>query len=281
MRRAPTTSTLTELAENLVSAGLGDSIIRLGAEANYTDPESTIGTDPSQYGDWAEYWANIVTAMRAVPGSDFRFDWTVNQYAAPVPFDLWYPGNSVVDIIGIDAYDSGITDSSLTSDERWQRLLNEPDGLNALAAFAAANNKPMSIGEWGLMDAGSPEYGAGDDPTYVGGLASFIDTHPVVYNSYFLKPLGNSENILPLTAAPLSLSVYRSTLALNEGVAPLNKPIVGMATTPHGDGYWLGASDGGIFSFGNASFQGRRVESTSTSRWLAWPPQPMAAGTGK
>jgi hypothetical protein len=36
----------------------------------------------------------------------------------------------------------------------------------------------------------------------------------------------------------------------------LNKPIVGMASTPTGDGYWLVASDGGIFAFGDAGFYG-------------------------
>jgi hypothetical protein len=36
----------------------------------------------------------------------------------------------------------------------------------------------------------------------------------------------------------------------------LNKPIVGMASTPTGGGYWMVASDGGIFSFGDAGFFG-------------------------
>jgi ribosomal protein L24E len=36
----------------------------------------------------------------------------------------------------------------------------------------------------------------------------------------------------------------------------LNKPIVGMAATPDGKGYWLVASDGGIFTFGDAKFYG-------------------------
>ena len=40
------------------------------------------------------------------------------------------------------------------------------------------------------------------------------------------------------------------------GGKPLNKPIVGMATTLDGAGYWLVASDGGIFSFGDAVFSG-------------------------
>jgi hypothetical protein len=36
----------------------------------------------------------------------------------------------------------------------------------------------------------------------------------------------------------------------------LNKPIVGMASTTDGGGYWNVASDGGIFSFGDAKFFG-------------------------
>src|SRR5205807_8094772 len=40
------------------------------------------------------------------------------------------------------------------------------------------------------------------------------------------------------------------------GSLKLNKPIVGMAATPTGGGYWLVASDGGVFSFGDAGFFG-------------------------
>ena len=36
----------------------------------------------------------------------------------------------------------------------------------------------------------------------------------------------------------------------------LNKPVVGMAATPDGGGYWLVAADGGIFSYGDATFYG-------------------------
>jgi hypothetical protein len=38
------------------------------------------------------------------------------------------------------------------------------------------------------------------------------------------------------------------------GGKPLNSPIVGMAPTPDGKGYWMVAADGGIFSFGTAAF---------------------------
>ncbi len=40
------------------------------------------------------------------------------------------------------------------------------------------------------------------------------------------------------------------------GGTPLNKPVVGIASTPLSPGYWEVASDGGIFSFGTAQFYG-------------------------
>ena len=59
----------------------------------------------------------------------------------------------------------------------------------------------------------------------------------------------------------------------------LNQPIVGMAATPNGGGYWLVASDGGIFAFGDAAFHGSTggihlnqpivgMAATPDGRWL-------------
>ena len=266
----------TQLATNLVQEGLGDSVIRLGAEANANaDPSSDLGTDPSQYKDWARYWANIARSMDSVAGAGFLFDWTVNQHVQPVPLDQWYPGDTAVNIIGIDAYDSGIGPPGLTPAQRWQKLSNESDGLNAVAAFAQRHDKPLSIPEWGL--APPSQGGAGDDPTYVAGLASIIRNHDVIYNSIFYNPRVSA--VIPLTDTPLSLATYRQDidptqllLTTDEGavtgvtatgavsVAPplpaLNKPIVGMAATSYEVGYWQVASDGGVFAFGDAPFDG-------------------------
>jgi hypothetical protein len=40
------------------------------------------------------------------------------------------------------------------------------------------------------------------------------------------------------------------------GGKPLNKPVLGMTSAPGGIGYWLLASDGGVFTFGRARFAG-------------------------
>src|SRR5690242_9411789 len=40
------------------------------------------------------------------------------------------------------------------------------------------------------------------------------------------------------------------------GATTPNQPIVAIAATPSGDGYWLIARDGGVFAFGDATFHG-------------------------
>jgi beta-lactamase class A len=52
----------------------------------------------------------------------------------------------------------------------------------------------------------------------------------------------------------------------------INRPVVGMAATPSGRGYWLVAADGGIFTFGDAGYYG-----SSGGQQLAQPVVAMAA----
>jgi N-acetylmuramoyl-L-alanine amidase len=59
-----------------------------------------------------------------------------------------------------------------------------------------------------------------------------------------LSPAANS--IVPFGGA--SLGVH--------ALSAVNQPIVGMAPTPDGQGYWIVAADGGIFTFGDATFYG-------------------------
>ncbi|HVA09751.1 MAG TPA: family 43 glycosylhydrolase [Acidimicrobiales bacterium] len=51
--------------------------------------------------------------------------------------------------------------------------------------------------------------------------------------------------------------LYVAQVNFGQGPPPgINKPAVGMAPTQGGQGYWIGASDGGVFTFGNAAFHG-------------------------
>jgi hypothetical protein len=51
-----------------------------------------------------------------------------------------------------------------------------------------------------------------------------------------------------------------------------------MAATPDGRGYWLVASDGGIFSFGTAHFSGSAASTRLTSPVVGIVPNVTGAG---
>src|SRR5664279_1791888 len=56
-----------------------------------------------------------------------------------------------------------------------------------------------------------------------------------------------------LTALTAPVGAAPAALPTGDGVV-LNAPIVDVASTPGGHGYWVVASDGGVFAFGDAGF---------------------------
>jgi hypothetical protein len=170
-------------AENLVAAGLGNSIIRLAPEANGTWMDDSLATTPAQWAQWDQFWSNTVIAMRSVPGANFQFDWCVNFLYRDLPLSEIYPGNDVVNIIGIDVYDDGKLGS--TGAARWNAADTGADGVQSVVQFAAANGKPLSIPEWGVDTVAHG--GGGDDPAFVNGIASVVADNLTAYQSYFYK----------------------------------------------------------------------------------------------
>jgi hypothetical protein len=78
-------------------------------------------------------------------------------------------------------------------------------------------------------------------------------THPItaIYSSSDTTKFSNSTSPVFTQTVNGAAPFFGSM-----GGTQLNKPIVGMAATPDGNGYWEVASDGGIFSFGDAGFYG-------------------------
>ena len=195
------------LAANYVAAGLGDSIIRLSHEANGSWTLDGLGNDPAKYGLWKTFWARTVRAMRSVPGANFRFDWTINAPYRAIPFDDYYPGDDVVDIIGADVYDfwAGPGPAPSSPIARWRAQYDQPGGLGALIEYSKQHGKPLSIPEWGISAVGS-KGGDGDNPHFVDAIAEVVRTNATAYHSYFDS--ATDVNIL-LTDSPRSLNAYR------------------------------------------------------------------------
>jgi hypothetical protein len=189
------------LARNLVAAGLGGSVIRLADEANDSGSPDAVGSTDPQLALWRQFWRRTAIAMRSVPGAHFLFDWCINAYWRPIPLSKWYPGDDVVNIIGIDAYDSGVPPGQ----DRWHRIYYQPDGIHDVLQFARAHDKPVSLPEWGLAPPGQGNLGGGDDPAYVDGIAAVVRNNRVAYQAYFYHLASGSL----LDSSPLSLAAYR------------------------------------------------------------------------
>ena len=138
--------------------------------------------------------------MKSVPGARFRFDWNVNAAVRPIPLARIYPGNDVVDIVGVDAYDQGV----LGRHDRWTTIYRRPLGIADVLQFARRHRKPLSIPEWGLSPA-NVGLGGGDDPSYIKGIASIVAHNRVAYQAYFYKGPFASQ----LDSSRASLTEYR------------------------------------------------------------------------
>jgi hypothetical protein len=190
------------LARNLIAAGLGQVVIRLGHEANGTWYPDSVPASRTGQQKWKAFWAATVRAMRSVPGAHFSFDLTVNYKVRSLNLQDFYPGDSVVDILGLDAYDEGLKQTG----GRWATLYHQRGGISDFLQFAASRQKPISFPEWGLLPTNYLA-GGGDDPEYMAGMAGLISKYRPVYQTYWYGH-PNTSNLFK--AAKKSKPIYIS-----------------------------------------------------------------------
>ncbi|HET6860464.1 MAG TPA: glycosyl hydrolase [Streptomyces sp.] len=204
-----------KLATNLVEQGVPDTVIVLGWEMNGTTYTHRCGPDPES---WKTYWKRVITTMRSVPGQKFRFDFAPNRGRDAVPWTECYPGDDVVDIVGMDSYDQA---PGRTFDEQ----VNTPYGLQAQVDFAAAHNKAISYPEWGL-------FRNGDNPEYMRRMLDWIAQHKPLYQTITdYCPHG----VWQCDENPKSSQVFRSKLFAQPSPvvpAPVPTPAVPTPTVP-------------------------------------------------
>jgi hypothetical protein len=202
-------------ARTMVAGGRPDAIIRLGHEMNHTwYPWSAANGHEA---DFAAYFRRIVTVLRSVPGTDFRFTWNVLSGVGTADVAAAYPGDAYVDNIGLDIYDDVY--NVVDFEQRWARLRSQPYGIDWLASFAASHGKHMSFDEWGLITstnstARSPLTNSGDDVVYINRMIDFFESHDVAYASYFDVDTAfgatNSRISGSLSPYPNASAAYRS-----------------------------------------------------------------------
>ncbi|MFJ3928363.1 glycoside hydrolase family 26 protein [Streptomyces sp. NPDC090022] len=154
------------LAERLVALRLADTVIVLGWEMNGFQYSHRCRPAPER---WKEYWRRIVAAMRSVEGQRFSFDFAPNRGPDAIAWTKCYPGDDVVDIIGMDTYDQAPGNS-------FEEMVTQPYGLQRQVDFARERGKPISYPEWGL-------FRNGDNPEYMRSMLAWIAEHQPLYHS--------------------------------------------------------------------------------------------------
>ena len=172
------------LAQQLVAAGDGSAILRLGWEMNGNWYAWSIQNGAANY---AAYWRQIVNTMRAV-SPNFKFDFCPNDgssYVNGVALnpESAYPGDAYVDYVGLDVYDESWVSGWTTFTNRWTGYLTQPYGLNWQRTFAAAHGKQVSFPEWGLWPSASN--GGGDAPSFVQSMYTWMSQSNLAYQMYF------------------------------------------------------------------------------------------------
>jgi hypothetical protein len=176
-------SYFTTLARNLVSDGEGNAILRLGWEFNGSWYPWYVES-ASDAANFDTFWQHIVTAMRGVPGEQFKFLWsasatTTSTYAPAAA----YPGDAYVDYVGTDVYDE-FWGTPFTPAAAWSSQLTQEWGLNWLASFAASHDKPIAIPEWSV-EYRPDGHGLGDDPSFIANMAAWFVAHDVAFTDIF------------------------------------------------------------------------------------------------
>jgi hypothetical protein len=200
------------LAQNLISGGEADAYLRLGWEFDGSW-FAWNATTPANEANFASYFQQIVTAMRSVPGANFKFVWNPDAAAFTTPgYDvaLAYPGNAYVNDIGLDAYDQSWA-TPLTAANAWNETLLP--ALTAAQQFAAAQGRPLAICEWGTAIR-TDGHGLGDDPLYITDFLAWMKdpADDVAYESYFNANSGGVNSVIDGGSFPNALAAFKAAL---------------------------------------------------------------------
>jgi hypothetical protein len=171
-------SYFTSLALNLKALGRGDSDLRLGWEFNgnwYAWSATTTSTYLAAF----RHVSRVLKTTLPSATIDWDGNWG-NSQSGHDPFTEEYPGDTYVDVVGLDAYDGGWV--AANTDANFVTWKNSHHSLKDWYEFAVAHGKKFAMAEWGLVANGEK-----DNPTFIRGMYSFFQRNAahIAYEAYF------------------------------------------------------------------------------------------------
>jgi hypothetical protein len=163
-----------EAAARAISEAHPQAIIRLGWEMNLAE---MAWFAKGHEADYIKAFRRVVEIFRR-HSTGFKFDWCPGWGPQDMPADLSYPGDDVVDYIGLDVYDFKHEGSA---EERWNNFyVKAPFGLEWHREFARLHGKRMSYPEWGVGNFG-------DNPFFIQQMHDWFmkNAGQIAYAAYF------------------------------------------------------------------------------------------------
>lgn len=198
-----------KIGELLVAKGRANTVIRLGWEFNGNWYAWSAEKDPVSF---VGAFRHVVGVLRAVPGQHFRIVWNPSLGTGANPPESLWPGDDVVDLVGIDIYNQSWRPQDSDPATRWQGYLTANYGLNWVARFALTHHKPIVVPEWGTGTR--PDgHGYGDDPLFIHNMAAWMRAHRVAYESYWDFTASDYDATMSAGKFPLALAAYKAEFA--------------------------------------------------------------------
>lgn len=196
-----------DFANILIENGRADAYLRIGWEFNGEWFPWAAKKDPEAF---KAYFRRIANIFRNAKGARFQIVWNPARGKHQIKPDTVYPGDDVVDVIGLDLYNqSWRPEDKADPAVRWHNHVVQPYSLDWLRSFAAAHGKPIAIPEWGTGTSPNGR-GMGDDPVFIREMAKWIAANNVVFTGYWDYPASDFNAEISGGKAPQSAEAFRA-----------------------------------------------------------------------
>ncbi|HZM54819.1 MAG TPA: glycosyl hydrolase, partial [Acidimicrobiales bacterium] len=236
-------------------------ILRFAHEMNGNWYPWSIGVNGNTSAEYIAAFRHIHDLFAAAGATNVEWMWSPNVLGGSTSdMSTEYPGTAYVNVIGLDGYNFG----TATSNSTWE---SPSQIFTATLSYLTGLNlgKPVIIDEVGCAEAG------GSKAEWIDEFVQLMASQPLVDGFLWSEFTSNTDWSLETSTSAVAamkvvLAEYWAAPFPNTNPPPasnmtspalaLNQPVVGVAETPDGRGHWLVASDGGVFSFGDAGFYG-------------------------
>lgn len=198
-----------DIGRALKSHGLGDAVIRLGWEANGKGFPWFAGNQPEAYKNC--FRRQVKNLKSQAPG--LKIEWTMRKdNGLSYSVEKIYPGNDVVDIIGLLYYDRW---PSVKTEAQWKASVSEtkqggPKGIGTYLQFAKSRGKKLAVPEWAVSD-GHNDRSSTDNPFFIEKMHQFFKANAgsIAYETYYNCNPGNVYKIYPSHHNPKAAAKYQ------------------------------------------------------------------------